>query len=105
MKQTHINRMETVLNPRPAISQARGLVHARIAKEKEAILFEHADAAGAHARLLRLALNEAEALAWQTEFPQLVFLILAEEKARAAILWHRRQHALLRAQTEEAFAE
>ena len=105
MKQTHVNRRQSVRNPIDEGAHARGEVRAVIARAKEAMLFQHMEAAGDHGRLLKLALNEAEALAWQTEFPQLVFPILAEEKARAAVSWHERQHALRRAQAEVAFAE
>lgn len=45
-------------------------------------------------RVLRLALNEAEALAWQTGLPHLVFPALAEEKVRAVAKWSVRQRAL-----------
>ena len=44
-----------------------------------------------HQHLLELAVNEAEALAWQTEYPQLLFPTLATEKARAVAGWHARQ--------------
>ena len=49
-----------------------------------------------HAHLVELAVNEAEALAWQTGFPQLLFPTLATEKARALTDWHKRQHTLRR---------
>jgi hypothetical protein len=39
-------------------------------------------------RLFRVALNEAEALAWETEYPQLVFPSLAEEKIEAMSAWY-----------------
>ncbi len=45
-------------------------------------------------RLLQQALNEAEAIAWQTGFPQLVFPSLAAEKARAAANWESRQRTI-----------
>ena len=45
-------------------------------------------------RLLRQALNEAEAIAWQTGFPQLVFPSLALEQARAAAIWENRQRTM-----------
>jgi hypothetical protein len=45
-------------------------------------------------RLLRQALNEAEAIAWQTGFPQLVFPSLALEKARAVADWESRQRSI-----------
>lgn len=46
-------------------------------------------------RLVRLALNEAEALAWQTQYPHLVFPTLATEKIQAAGAWNSRQKILL----------
>lgn len=39
-------------------------------------------------RLFRVAVNEAEALAWKTEFPHLVFPALAAEKIQAASVWY-----------------
>jgi hypothetical protein len=42
-------------------------------------------------RLIELALNEAEALAWETGVPDLVFLTLAEEKLDALNGWLDRQ--------------
>src|SRR2546425_12841222 len=48
-------------------------------------------------RLLRQALNEAEAIAWQTGFPHLVFPSLALEKASAVATWESRQRTMRRA--------
>ena len=76
-----------------------------LARTKEAVLREYAQRVGEHARLLRLALNEAEAIAWQTDFPHLFFPALAAEKAETAVLWHQRQRALRRSEGEVAFAE
>ncbi len=45
-------------------------------------------------QLLKAAINEAEALAWQTPYPQLVFPLLAEEKAVAAQHWAVHQRAV-----------
>ena len=42
-------------------------------------------------RVLRLAINEAEAVAWETGFVHLFFPVLAEEKARALFAWQSRQ--------------
>lgn len=39
-------------------------------------------------RLFQVALNEAEALAWETEYPQLLFPALAEEKIEAISAWY-----------------
>jgi hypothetical protein len=68
----------------------------RIDRAKAVILSEFRDRLGQREHLLDLALNEAEALAWQTGFPQLVFPTLAMEKAQAAASWHARQRALRR---------
>jgi len=55
-------------------------------------------------RLLRLALNEAEALAWQSGFPELVFPILAQEKAGKLASWHERQKSVRQSKPIQAFA-
>jgi hypothetical protein len=47
-------------------------------------------------RLSRLALNEAEALAWQSGYPLLVFPVLAEEKLRALMAWRDYQASIRR---------
>src|SRR2546425_7856130 len=67
---------------------------AQIGRVKSTILSEFGATLGAHERVLRLALNEAEAIAWQTGFPQLFFPTLAAEKAQAVAEWHRRSEAL-----------
>ena len=45
-------------------------------------------------RFLRLAVNEAEGLAWQTMYPQLVFPDLAMEKIQSLLHWTRRQQRI-----------
>ena len=45
-------------------------------------------------RIFHLTLNEAEAVAWDTGFPHLVFPLLAEEKASKAAAWVNRQNTL-----------
>jgi hypothetical protein len=106
---THINRVNRGTTVQTVKQQARTVssdaVRIAVQRAKDAVLFDYADRAGEHARLLRLALNEAEGLAWQTEFPHLVFPALAVEKAEAAVAWHQRQTALRRPATEVAFAE
>ena len=76
-----------------------------VAKTKQRLLAEYREHVGEHLRVLRLALNEAEALAWSTEFPHLFFPALAVEKALAVVKWQRRQRAVRGASTELAFAE
>lgn len=66
----------------------------QIKQAKNDILAEFSGAGATQDHLLRLALIEAEALAWQTGFPQLVFPTLATEKARAVADWHARQRSM-----------
>lgn len=79
-------------------------VRRALARARETLLGDYGQLTEEHGRVLRLALNEAEALAWQTDFPHLFFPALAAEKAQAAVAWHQRQRAL-RATFETAFAE
>lgn len=66
-----------------AIEQAREQVKARFTSLRET-----------HEHMLQLALNEAEALAWQTTYPHLLFPALAEEKVQAVNVWAERQQTL-----------
>jgi hypothetical protein len=67
---------------------------ARIEGAKEQLLRELRETLQVPDRLFKLALNEAEALAWQTEYPHLFFPVLATEKIRAAGEWNTRQEVL-----------
>lgn len=69
-------------------------VRLTVGKSRNAISREFGGGAGEHRHLTRLALNEAEAIAWQSGFPHLVFPSLAEEKVRAVANWSRRQRLL-----------
>jgi len=68
----------------------------RIEQAKGRLLAEFRDTFPAHEKLFRLALGEAEALAWQTEHPQLFFPTLAMEKVQAVAAWQARQNDLRR---------
>jgi len=57
---------------------------AQISDAKDRIQSEFRELLGTYDQPIRLALNEAEALAWQTPFPQLFFPDLAVEKIQAA---------------------
>src|SRR6516164_11819054 len=57
----------------------------------------------ANGQLVRLALNEAEALAWETDYPHLLFPALAVEKVQAVTAWQTRQRSLQ--QRNSVFAE
>ena len=72
---------------------------------KGAILAEFGELVRAEPRMLDLALKEAEALAWQTQYPVLVFPTLAEEKVRAVAAWITHQQAVRGGQGSLAFAE
>jgi hypothetical protein len=77
---------------------------AQIAKTKDAILNEFRDTLEAHEQLLRLALNEAEALAWETAYPHLVFPLLATEKAQAVAAWRGRQRSVQQTRSKSVLA-
>lgn len=76
-----------------------------LAETKRRVLRDYSEAVGEHTSLLRLALNEAEALAWDTGYPHLFFPTLALEKAESTVQWHRQQRAVRRKAAEIAFAE
>jgi hypothetical protein len=61
---------------------------------REQVVAEFRDRLDGHKHVLDLALNEAEALAWESGFPQLFFPTLATEKASAVTGWHLRQQSL-----------
>jgi hypothetical protein len=98
--------MKTNLNDRPNINalstDANGALAwcrktaALIERLRDAILSEYQTRLGNYQHLVRLAVNEAEALAWQTDFPLLVFPALATEKVRAVTDWQTRQELLKR---------
>jgi hypothetical protein len=67
---------------------------ALVEQTKAALLSEWQDCREECKHLLQLALNEAEALAWQTDFPQLFFPILAAEKVQAVGNWQARQQLM-----------
>ena len=72
---------------------------------KNGLVREFGAALGGKGQLLRSALNEAEALAWQTPYPHLLFPLLAAEKASAVSRWAARQRTVLRASRETSLAE
>src|SRR2546425_10464385 len=77
---------------------------AKISEVRDDIFREFADTTEAHAHLLHLALNEAEAIAWQTQFPHLLFPTLATEKAQAIAEWYARQKSIRHSEPVLAFA-
>jgi hypothetical protein len=71
---------------------------------KTGLVREFGTAIGGHSELLQSALNEAEALAWQTPYPHLLFPVLAHEKASAVNNWAARQRRVQRASREISLA-
>ena len=76
----------------------------RLQQLRASIETEFAHLHDTRGRLVKLAWNEAEALALQTSFPHLVFPTLAQEKVSAVAVWHQRQAALQRNESMLAFA-
>jgi hypothetical protein len=77
----------------------------QIATAKASIFSESYRALKAHEHLLRLALNEAEAVAAQTRYPHLLFPSLAAEKVQAVVAWDAHQREVRRAQSVFGLAE
>jgi hypothetical protein len=77
---------------------------ALVAQIKTAMLAEHEDRETDCKHLVQLALNEAEALAWQTDYPHLFFPSLAAEKVQALGNWHVRQRLVHEASHQVALA-
>jgi hypothetical protein len=66
----------------------------QFAEIKKSMVREFGMALGGQRRLLESALNEAEAVAWQTPYPHLIFPVLAQEKARAVSRWAAHQRSV-----------
>lgn len=78
-------------NAATTVANACQKLAGRIEKAREQFLAELRETFAVPEKMFRLALREAEALAWQTSYPQLVFPDLAMEKVRAVAAWHDRQ--------------
>jgi len=76
----------------------------RLENAKAAIVAEFREKLAEHQHLVELAVNEAEALAWQTDFPELLFPLLAVEKVSAVAAWNHKQQRLRRSITALAVA-
>jgi hypothetical protein len=68
----------------------------RIKEAKAAILAEAQGRNQGSDLMLRLAVAEAEAIAWQTGVPHLIFPTLAMERVQAVSNWSDRQQAVRR---------
>ncbi|MGZ4961299.1 MAG: hypothetical protein ACXWBP_07555 [Limisphaerales bacterium] len=63
----------------------------RIEQAKANVFAEFSAALKGQEHMLQLAINEAEAIAWATEIPYLVFPTLAQEKATSVANWAAHQ--------------
>ena len=91
------NRMEPGRECRPGgrLAGCRKVLD-RIEGAKAAIFSESQGRLGSQKRLLRLALNEAESEAWQTDYPHLLFPALAAEKVHSLAEWSAHQREVRR---------
>jgi hypothetical protein len=87
---------------RPAACRA---IPAQMSRAKTAILAQSRLSVAVPEHLIRLAVNEAEALAWQTRYPHLLFPTLAAEKIEAVAAWNARQNQIRHLEAVSAFAE
>ena len=74
----------------PWVSSCKAVI-SRVKQARDALLAEARETLQVEDRMLRLALNEAEALAWASRYPHLVFPDLAAEKIRGVAAWDRHQ--------------
>jgi hypothetical protein len=75
----------------------------RIEQVKQAVLDEFRDTVDTHNQMVRLAVNEAEALAWETNYPHLLFPALAQEKAEQVSSWENHQREVKRSQSRRSY--
>ena len=73
----------------------RKLVQGLISKVRSKVVAEFRGRVQEQDELLQRALSEAEALAWESGYPQLFFPTLALEKAQAVANWRTHQRAVL----------
>ncbi len=76
----------------------------RLARVKAELEREFGRAMAGNEQMLRASVNEAEALAWQTPYPYLLFPVLAQEKASEALDWAVRQRQIRERSESLAFA-
>ena len=78
--QTTIAASKTTQFTKSCVAACKKLL-ARIEQAKANVIAEFSQTLTGREQMLHSAVNEAEAIAWQTEFPYLVFPALAQEKA------------------------
>jgi hypothetical protein len=95
-----LNAESTITN---RYAQSYKKLLAGIEQAKDRIASEFQETLESHGQLFQLAMNEAEALARQTDYPHLFFPSLAMEKIQRVATWQARQHSLR--QRHSVFAE
>lgn len=88
-----LNREARLNRPRPQRTTRRP---GQMAEVKRALVREFGQGLAGHEPMLQAAMREAEALAWQTPYPCLLFPLLAEEKVAGVRRWLTRQKAIRR---------
>jgi hypothetical protein len=104
MNTTNTNKdlnIESTITNRYAQSYKKLL--AGIEQAKDRIASEFQETLELHGQLIQLAMNEAEALARQTDYPHLFFPSLAMEKIQTVAAWQARQQSVR--QHHSVFAE
>lgn len=90
------NKTGLVVGFKQACLKSCDKIIGRIKETKAAILAEAQGEAQASDLMLRLAVAEAEAIAWQTAVPHLIFPTLAMERVQAVSNWSERQRQVRR---------
>ena len=98
MKSTNESKLNSNFGTlgRACLGSCRKLL-AELRRTKQSVLREFRNRFQVPERSLELAMNVAEAISWETGFPQLFFPTLAIEKAQAAVDWQARQRQILAA--------
>ena len=99
MNTTHTNKnLASEKNLAQRCVQSCKKLLGEIEQAKNKILDDFRATKESHANLFKQAVNEAEALAWQTAYPHLLFPSLALEKVQAVSAWQTRQQFVQRRQ-------
>jgi|SRR5579862_657891 len=93
----HSGRGNVTATPVPVCKARCGELSRQVREIKRAMVQEFGTAISGQSQLLNSALNEAEAIAWQTPYPHLLFPVLAQEKASSITRWAARQRSVHRA--------
>jgi hypothetical protein len=101
---TNMRTNQTTMKVSQKLTSACQRLVNQIAWTKINLVSEFKKTLGVQERVIQLAVNEAEALAWETDYPHLVFPSLALEKINGAAVWQQRQQLIRRPNAVYAFA-